>query len=301
MKEMMKTLEEKAVFVRQLQSSEIPYHSQYLISSAQPMTDAINKYIPNPKLRSRKWISTSVMNTDHQDQSLKYASGEYFVYNLMNPVNFYDKLKELPTDAVVLEIGPHSLFQKVVTETLDNSSYVSLIKKDSNDTNLDMFLSGLATLYELGYNLSIDKLYPRVEWPVPRGTPSIGSLIKWDHSRQFDERLYPLKYCRATSSDTHMTVNVALNKSDTFYLDHAIDGNALFPATGYLMLAWRKLAATLGKVWYQVPVVFENVQLKRAVFITEAAKTMLTVKYYPITGILQYNLLIITNLLTYYN
>ena len=63
MKEMMKTLEEKAVFVRRLQSSEIPYHSQYLISSAQPMTDAIKKYIPNPKLRSKKWISTSVMNT----------------------------------------------------------------------------------------------------------------------------------------------------------------------------------------------------------------------------------------------
>jgi len=286
MKQMMKTLEEKAVFVRQLQSSEIPYHSQYLISSAQPMTDAIKKYIPNPKLRSTKWLSTSII-TKIQDDNLKYASAEYFTYNLMNPVHFYDKLQELTSDCIVLELAPHSVFKKIVTETLPNSTYLSLIKKDSNDTNLDMFLSGLATLYELGYNLSVENLYPRVEWPVSRNTQSISSLIKWDHSRQFDKRLYPLKYCRATSSDTHLTVDVALMKSDTFYLDHAIDGNALFPATGYLMLAWRKLAATHGKIWYQVPVVFENVQLKRAVFITEAAKTVLTVKYYPITGIFQ--------------
>ncbi|CAG2116696.1 unnamed protein product, partial [Medioppia subpectinata] len=69
-----------------------------------------------------------------------------------------------------------------------------------------------------------------------------------------------------------------------FYLDHSVDGNPIFPATGYLMLAWRKLAATMGKLWYSVPVIFENVQLKRAIFLTEDKDTTLTVKYYPLNG-----------------
>ena len=243
---MIKTLEEKAVFVRQLQSSEIPYHSQYLQTSAQPMIDAINKYIPNPKLRSKKWVSTAVVSVGEDNEALKYASAEYFVHNLMNPVLFYDRFKDLPENAVVLELGPHSVFRKVVTDTLSTASYVSLIKKDSNDTNLDMFLSGLATLYELGYNLSIDKLYPPVQWPVARGTPSINSLIQWDHSIEYHRKLYPERWCRANAADMNVTIN-CISKEDLFYLDHCIDGSPIFPATGFLMLAWRKLSSSIGK------------------------------------------------------
>jgi fatty acid synthase len=147
-----------------------------------------------------------------------------------------------------------------------------------------MFLSGLATLYELGYNLSIENLYPRVEWPVARNTPSINSLIKWDHSTELSVRKYPEWFDRSNASDMNYTVNCK-DKGDRAYLDHAVDGNPIFPATGYLMLAWRKLAASVGKLWYKVPVVFENVQLKRATFLSDEKNTKLKVKYYPLTGI----------------
>ncbi|CAG2175521.1 unnamed protein product, partial [Oppiella nova] len=82
-------------------------------------------------------------------------------------------------------------------------------------------------------------------------------------------------------------MNVVINsrfKDDVFYLDHAVDGNPLFPATGYLLLAWRQLAAYAGKLWYKVPVIFENVQLKRATFLTDNKDTRLTVRYFPLTG-----------------
>ncbi|CAG2108163.1 unnamed protein product [Medioppia subpectinata] len=91
-----------------------------------PMTEAIKKYIPNPRLRSRKWVSTSLMTTDPNNEILKYASAEYFVYNLLNPVQFYDRLKELPSNALVLELGPHSVFGKIVTETLDKYEFCVL-------------------------------------------------------------------------------------------------------------------------------------------------------------------------------
>ena len=120
------------------------------------MIDEIKKFIPNPKLRSKKWISTSVLENESKTELL-YASAEYFVHNLINPVLFFNRVKYLPSDCIVVEVGPHGLFSKIITQTLENSSYISLIKRDSNDTNLDMFLTSIARLYELGLNPSIDK------------------------------------------------------------------------------------------------------------------------------------------------
>ncbi|CAG2104159.1 unnamed protein product, partial [Medioppia subpectinata] len=283
MRETIKSLSAKSIFVRQLESSNIAYHSKYIQTSAQPLIDAIDKHIPHPKPRSKKWLSTSLMTADPKDERLRCASGAYYAYNLANPVQFYDRLNEIPADAIVLELGPHSLFGKIFTETLNQCSYVSLIKKDSNDKNMDMFLSGLATLYELGVNMSVDKLYPCVEWPVVRDTQAINSLIKWDHSSHIHTPLYPERYSRTNAADMNVNINCRLQE-DSFYLDHCVDGQSIMPATGYLMLAWRKLAATMGKLWYNVPVIFENVQLRRAVFINDDKDVILNVKYFPLTG-----------------
>ncbi|CAG2170884.1 unnamed protein product, partial [Oppiella nova] len=216
-------------------SNGLPLHSRYMITSKQPMIDNIEKYVAKPKLRSKKWLSTAVTPEDIDNESLRYASGEYFAHNLVSRVRFYETLKQLPSNAVVLELGPHSLFKRIVTETLPNSTHISLMKKDSNHSNLDLFMSGLATIYELGFNPSIDKLYARVEWPVARNTQSISSLIKWDHSLQYDRKIYPKMYNRVNASDMNVWISPHV-KEDAFYYDHRLDGDVLFPATGYLLL-----------------------------------------------------------------
>ena len=45
---------------------------------------------------------------------------------------------------------------------------------------------------------------------------------------------------------------------------HMIDGRVLFPAAGYLVLAWRTLARLKGTMYQQLPVVFENICIHRA-------------------------------------
>ena len=246
------------------------------------MTQQISQYLPKPMKRSKKWISTSILESEPKEEILKYASAEYFVNNLISPVYFYDKLKELPSDAIVIEIGPHGVFRKIISDTLETASYLTLIKKDSNDTNLDNFLSAIATLYEWGLNPSIEKLYSKVEFPVSRNTSNIGSLIKWDHSSSYDHRKYPECFNRSTASD--MNISVDLDKTDEFYAGHCIDGNILFPATGYLMLAWRQFATYFGKTWEEVPVVFESVQFKRPIFLSHENKTKLKVRYEQHSG-----------------
>ena len=278
MKKIMDDLKAKNVFVFQLESSGIPYHHPFLKTSAKPMAEEIGKHLPNPKLRSKKWISTSILEDEPKEDILNYASAEYFVNNLISPVFFYDKFKTLPSDAIVLEVGPHGVFRKIVSETLESASYITLIKKDSNDTNLDNFFAAISKLYELGINPSIENLYSKVEFPVSRKTQSIGSLMKWNHSKKYLYKPFPEHHFRTTSSDMNVTINIKTH-DESYLFGHSIDGNLLFPATGYLMLAWRIYAGSVAKPWNEVPVVWEQVMFKRATFLNEDVPTKLKVVY----------------------
>ena len=282
-KELVETLKAKGLFVRELQSSDIPYHSEYLLTSAKKMTDEIKKFLPNPKLRSRKWLSTAIMSADLTDE-LRYASAEYFVHNLISPVYFYNKIQHLPANAIVIELSPHALFSKIITQTLEASTHVSFVKKDSNATNLDLFLTSLARLYEIGLNPNIENLYPKVEFPVARNTQSLSSLMKWDHQKNYFVRKFPDFHFKGTASDMIETINLS---RQSILPDHCIDGNIIFPATGYLMLAWRHLAGLRGRIWNQLPVVFEDVQFRRPVFLCDSDSTRLKVKVFEQTGMKQ--------------
>ena len=279
----MDELIKKGIFVRELDSNGIPFHSEYLQSSADVMTEKLKQYLSSPKYRSKRWISTSILDSDSDDM-LKSASAQYFVHNLISPVLFYNRLKHLPSDSIVIELGPNGLFAKTITQTLDSSTYISLLKRDSNNTNLDLFLSSMAKLYELGLNPNIERLYPSVEWPVPRTTQSISSLMKWDHKKSHFVRKFPDYHFRYTASDMNETIDLS-RRFNTFLPDHCIDGNLLFPATGYLMLAWRQLAASRAKLWNQLPVIFEDIQFRRPVFLSDTEVTRLKVRLYDQTGI----------------
>lgn len=53
------------------------------------------------------------------------------------------------------------------------------------ENNVDYFLTSLGKIYEVGVNLYAHKLYPTVTFPVPRGTPMISPLVRWDHNQSW--------------------------------------------------------------------------------------------------------------------
>ena len=94
------------------------------------MADMIREFVPNPKKRSKKWISTALSDREI-NQEFEFASGEYFAKNLVSPVHFYEKLKRLPRDSIIVEISPHSIFKSVISQTLEASNYINLLTKYS--------------------------------------------------------------------------------------------------------------------------------------------------------------------------
>ena len=95
---------------------------------------------------------------------------------------------------------------------------------------------------------------------------------------------YPTHYNRATASDMNVTTNLTEFHMRPFK-DHMINNNIIYPATGYLMLAWRQMALYNGKNWYELAVVFKNVVLKKAVILSQTSSPLLSVRYFANSGI----------------
>ena len=65
---------------------------------------------------------------------------------------------------------------------------------------------------------------------------------------------------------------------DSFFFDHKIDGRYLFPATGYLMIAWSAFAKLNKSVPSEFPIKFENVKFHRATVMSTEQETTLSVR-----------------------
>src|SRR5262249_30172498 len=138
-------------------------------------------------------------------------------------------------------------------------------------------------LYIHGLNPDIENFYPSVEFPAARGTQSISSLMKWDHEYTHEVKKFPEYHNFATASD--WSQKVTLSDPDwNFLKDHAVDGRILFPATGYLYLVWRRLAAMKGQPWRKTPVAFENVRFVRPTLLTNDNTVKFVVRIMEGTG-----------------
>lgn len=78
-----------------------------------------------------------------------------------------------------------------------------------------MFLNGLT--------LPIERLYPKIDFPVSRGTPMIAPLIKWDHTEDW----FVMKFSVQKGGHSGER-KVALSLDEDAYISgHIIDGNSL--------------------------------------------------------------------------
>lgn len=88
-------------------------------------------------------------------------------------------------------------------------------------------------LFELGIQLDLASLYPKIQYPVSRETPMISPVLAWEHSKDWLVAYYGTKP-PSKSGERYISLSVS-GIDNIFYAGHVIDGRNLFPATGYLV------------------------------------------------------------------
>lgn len=111
----------------------------------------------------------------------RLCSAEYHTNNLLSPVLFDETSRLIPPNAICVEIAPHGLLQAILKRSLPESCINIALTKRGHPDNLEVLLTGLGKLFNAGLHPQVSNLYPKVHYPVGRGTPSISSLVKWDH------------------------------------------------------------------------------------------------------------------------
>ncbi|NXC72710.1 FAS synthase, partial [Anhinga anhinga] len=276
-------LKKDGVFAKEVRSAGVAFHSPYMASIAPVLLSALKKVIPHPKPRSARWISTSIPESEWQSDLARNASAEYHVNNLVSPVLFHDGLKHVPHNAVVVEIAPHALLQGIIKRSLKPTCTVLPLMKKDHKNNLEFFLTQTGKIHLTGINVLGNNLFPRVEYPVPVGTPLISPHIKWDHSQEWnvpkaeDFAGGP----RGSASAAVYNIDVSPDSPDQYLADHRIDGRVLYPATGYLVLAWRTLTRSLGVFMDKTAVTFEEVTIHQATIIPKSGSVKLEVRFMP--------------------
>ncbi|CAG0916724.1 unnamed protein product [Notodromas monacha] len=283
-------LKSEGIFAKEVNSGGMAFHSQYIAAAGPQLKRALQQVIPIPKRRSSKWISSSIPEEDWNSPLAVSSSAAYHVNNLLSPVLFQEALKHVPENAIVIEIAPHSLLQAILKRSLKACHVLPTQKRDHED-NLHFFLGNIGKVFLAGGpSPKLQNLYEGdcSEYPVPIGTPGISSLISWDHSVEWkipklDE--FGFSESGGSGSDFKATISLSPGTEYANIAGHQIDGRVLFPATGYLMLAWKALARSKGMPFNELPVQFQDVHLHRATILNpEGSVTTLGVNLLSSTG-----------------
>ncbi|CAJ0579052.1 unnamed protein product, partial [Mesorhabditis spiculigera] len=269
-------LKAKDILARAVDSSGIPFHSPAMLKVKEPMLAAMRQVVTEPKPRSSRWISTSIPEDEWDSELASTCSADYHVNNACSPVLFYEALQKIPPNAVTIELAPHSLMNGILRRSLQKTvSNVGLMKRDV-ENELEQFLGALGRAYQAGVTIHVENLYPRVEGPVPKNTPMIGPMWKWDHSHDWpviDGKLMASGGGGGLPSSASYTIDpFAADSKEAYLLDHCIDGRVLYPFTGHMVLAWKTLCKLKGVDFLKTPVVLENINVYSATILTKPIK-----------------------------
>ncbi|GMS81310.1 hypothetical protein PENTCL1PPCAC_3485, partial [Pristionchus entomophagus] len=268
-------LTEKGIFAKVVDSSGMAFHSPAMALGREKMLAMMKGVLPVPRERSSRWISTAVKEEDWESDLAATCSAEYHVHNFCSPVLFHEAVMKIPANAVTIELAPHSLMQAVLRRSLPMTVAKIGMMNSRAENELESFLQSIGKIYQAGVSVHIEKLYPAVEFPVPKDTPMLGPMWKWDHSHDFpviDCAQDSVRGGGVASSGSYPIDPFAQDSKEAYLLDHCIDGRVLYPFTGYMVLAWRTLCKLKGLDYLKTPVVFENINVYSATILSKAIK-----------------------------
>ncbi|KAI1292234.1 Fatty acid synthase [Halotydeus destructor] len=264
-------LHSKGIFAKQIQSGTPAGHSPLVGEINEYFGSQLSTFLSNePKTTSDKWVRSS--------ETVGCVSViELFTRNLAQRVLFRQACQVIPDNAIIVEVSPKPFLMSIMKKNVRGTQETVPLFERKQNSNVDSFLNTISELYKSGQNVDVSKLYPPVSHPYPKGTPSLAPLIKLDHSKPRTVRLYPDFF----SSQGHATtVSVDISSDEwKFVVGHFIDGRILFPAMGYVYLAWTSISTRLGYQPESLAVEMRDVNIHRATILNGNTKTVFQVLF----------------------
>ncbi|CAH0402646.1 unnamed protein product [Chilo suppressalis] len=257
-KDFVELLKQQGVFAKEVQSSNIAYHSRYIAEAGPEFLKLSQQVVKEPKMRSPKWLSTSVPEDQWDEPHAKYSSAEYHTNNLVSKVLFEEVLQHVPRNAVLVEIAPHGLLQGILKKAVSsNCKHVTLTRRGEEDGAL-FLLKALGNIYMGGYDIDISALYPKIEFPVSTATPPLSHLVEWVHEEKWNISKFK------NTNRSHCSILkllVAIEDYEYKYLDgHYIDGIRVFPYAAVLVAVWDTIAMSAGHKVREVSIQLSDVK-----------------------------------------
>lgn len=189
--------DEFEVFSRKLAVNRA-YHSPYMVPAGEAYAQLLGEFsVPDTLLESNSSIvySSSVEGDIVSPTSLR--NSEYWVRNLLQPVNFCGSVEKLMTHlsssheraSTWIEIGPNPALQRPLKDIIKhvgrtvNTTYIPTVQKGKNA--VQSMLRVVGTLFTQSYKLNVSALNPFYDKSLAVRPLSSLPHYPFDHSRKY--------------------------------------------------------------------------------------------------------------------
>ncbi|RDL32026.1 Reducing type I polyketide synthase [Venustampulla echinocandica] len=266
-------MDEEQVFARKLLVN-VAYHSPQMLTIANEYLDLIGGLERDVLLMKSVMVSSVTSDIVSSDV---LCAGQYWVRNMVSPVNFFgamkktcsrsdangrikkldrSHLKDIVTNAL-LEIGPHSALQGPIRDSLTSLNSNNQVVYNSalvrNRSAVETFLTAAGRLHTQGFRVDMDQLIQlssaspkplQVLTDLPQ-YPFNHSVLYWQESRlnkgvRFRQHApHDLLGCRATDwNPLEARWRLIIRLDEMPWVeDHKVNGSILYPAAGMLAMA----------------------------------------------------------------
>lgn len=131
-------LKSENYFAKEVQCSNIPYHSSYITEMGTKLLSRLQNVITNPRERSSKWISSSVPKNQWDSDDCRFSSAQYHTNNLLSAVLFEEASELLPKNALTIEIAPHGLLQAILKRSFPDGLHFGITKRGHKENSVHL-------------------------------------------------------------------------------------------------------------------------------------------------------------------
>lgn len=297
-------LEEEKKFARQLRV-DTAYHSHHMVPCAAPYLAAMQECdinILEPPEDAPQWFSS--VNPGSSVVATSTLSAQYWVDNMTQPVLFFNAVEDCwrhfnGNFTFALEIGPHPALKSPMLESLQylNAAelpYSGTLSRGKND--VEAFKEALGSLWTHAGTgaVSLASYAMACSATCGSGTKRVPELppYPWHHDRRLLNEPRSYRFHRShdipyhellgrvtdNSSPDHWQWRNVLHVHEISWLEgHALQGQPVFPATGYVALAMEAAMQIGGRGIAVELVELRELEIIKAIALSEVSGTELSV------------------------